>query len=150
MQKLLDNHYHTKSVFIGVYSNDTLPAVGNISAPFCLIINSDNSVARGTHWAVVFRNINNSTSYFCSLGKPPTANVASFISDMGGTYIMTGSRVQSTHSSTCGYFCCYYIDQKSRGYSDSDIYKTFSFSDYRLNDRMVVAYTYYHIKRNIA
>ena len=145
LRLILSNHYHTKPIFIGVYPDDIFPDVTNIDPPFCIILNSDPHNKLGEHWSVVFRNDEYSTSYFCSLGRAPTPNATAFIKSMGGLYYANMRRFQPLNSVRCGNYCLYYCDLKAQSFSDSDIYKTFSTDDYKTNDDLVTAYTYFHM-----
>ena len=145
LQTILSTHFHTKPIFLGVYADDAMPDVTNIVPPFCLILNSAPHTKIGDHWAVVFRNDDHSTSYFCSLGRAPTPNADAFIKSLGGRYYANLRRFQPLNSVRCGSYCLYYCDLKAQSFSDSTIYSTFSIDNYKSNDNLVTAYTYFHM-----
>ena len=109
-----------KSRFNGVYSRDNLPDKIKDGA---YVIDLDEYSDIGTHWVVLWVNINNVT-YFDSFGvEHIPKEIKTFIKNRN---IKTNIfRIQAYDSIMCGYFCIEFIDFMLKGNTLTDFTKLF-------------------------
>ena len=137
LDKLMRSHPLTKQAYIGAF-----PCDARIDSPtwrpFSIIFNIDQSFLPGSHWTAVFVDGVNvqRPEYFDSTGLPPTGHIREWLSQFGSPFVSSSRRVQPVSSDLCGYYCLYFIHQRSIGKSWRSIMASFS-RDLCANDRMI-------------
>lgn len=110
--------------FKGVFASDELVHF-QCETPCCFIANVEPSQLPGSHWTAFYLPHNAPLEYFCSYGLPPTPFV-SFLHGSGyECYTANVDRLQTLGSSVCGQYCLFYLHERSRGHSMSDILHVF-------------------------
>ena len=123
--------------FGGVFPADCLPI--KIDKKL-YIMNTDPSDLPGKHWVAMFTG--DKPEFFDSLGNPPSfyrKTFEQFLINAGPDYIYNCQRIQDFGSTTCGYYCIYYVLLKSMGYSINDIVTSFG-KNLQSNDRIVESF----------
>ena len=144
INQIASHHSHTKPTYAGVYSADNLPIIEKTNKPWFIIANKDPGNSPGSHWVVLFNNIDGTIDYFCSLGEKPDGDILSYL-EKSKYYHAPTIRYQSNSSSACGYMCLYYADLRSIGYDDSTTTATLSTKHFGQNDRIVKTYVFGHM-----
>ena len=101
----------TRKIFRGVFPIDRLP----IRQPGAYVINLDKHDEPGSHWVVVIDD-GKRVEYFDSYGLPPS--LTSFLGDKA---VYSTVSLQPLYSNACGFYCVYYIIQRSLGIAMKDI-----------------------------
>ena len=101
----------TRKIFRGVYPIDGLPN----REPGAYVINLDKHDEPGSHWVAVFDD-GKRVEYFDSYGLPPL--ISSFL---GHNAVYSSASLQPLYSNACGFYCVYYIIQRSLGIAMHDI-----------------------------
>ena len=101
----------TRKIFRGVFAINRLPT----RQPGAYVINLDRHDEPGSHWVVVFDD-GKRVEYFDSYGLPPS--ITSFL---GHKAVYSSIYSQPLYSNACGFYCVYYIIQRSLGITMTDI-----------------------------
>ena len=133
---ILQSDEYTREIQHGVYSADTIPAV--TQCPAAYIVNTDDSDLPGQHWvSFYFEHPKKIAEYFDSYGLPPLRET--FLQLLPARYKYCSATIQGLNSITCGEYCIYFLQQRSRKKSIEDIVSTFS-EDAEWNDKKVLQY----------
>jgi len=102
-------HKHTRPLFEGVHSSDTLPRGKIQFFPCFMIVNTDKAYQVGRHWLLIMmRSHNDPPEFFDSLGKTPSDydhNIEEFlIANSTKGYKISSDRYQNYHSINWGGF----------------------------------------------
>ena len=100
--------------FRGVYPMDRLPK----RQPGAYVINMDNHDEPGSHWVAVYDDKKN-VEYMDSYGFPPLDQRCLQFVRLNFSY--NSLPLQKPLSNACGFYCVYYILQRSRNVSADDI-----------------------------
>lgn len=118
--------------FIGVYPRDKLPII--FEYPCALVINSDPSSKPGEHWLALHFNKEKSCEFFDSYGNQPEYyGLEHYISRYSNSCEYNETRLQDWGSSSCGYYCIFFILFKNRSFSLKEIVSLFSKHDFNSN-----------------
>ena len=110
-----------------MFSRDNLK--GTIKKPECGIINLDDTIGSGTHWACYYNNY-----YFDPFGMPPPLEVVRYIKGIQYNDI----QYQDTKSVLCGYYCLYFLKRLNDGYKIYNILcKDFDYKSPMKNESMI-------------
>ena len=132
-----------KQAFRGVFSNDSLPSsVGPL--PAFVIVNTDVSNLPGRHWKALFIDVNFMGEVFDSLATPLSNSVIQFMNQHARKWNMNRVMVQHPMSTQCGAYVLYFVTQRLKYNSLSELCHTFT-SDWDKNERMVRA-LYHHVQ----
>ena len=101
----------TRKIFRGVYPIDRLPR----RTPGAYVISLDKHDEPGSHWVAVVDD-GKRVEYFDSYGLPPS--ITTFL---GYKAVYSTVPLQPLYSNACGFYCIYYIIQRSLGNSMSEI-----------------------------
>ena len=128
-------YYENESRFNGVYSRDNLP---NKIKDGAYVTNLDEYFDIGSHWVVLWVNINNVT-YFDSFGvEHLPKEIKGFIKNRN---IKTNIfRIQAYDSIIFGYFYIGFINFMLKGKSLTEYTKLFSPNDFKKNDDTILNY----------
>ena len=115
LNQILQRNPITKKVYLGTYPACEIPK--SRKKRYCFITNTDQHDEPGTHWTAWMVEGDN-VEFFDSFGRPPNDfqmpyEFKKYI--LGKKVSYSTLRVQEFSSSTCGYFCIYYIYFRSMG-----------------------------------
>ena len=125
INQILWNDPITKKIFLGSYPACEIP--NSKKKRYSFITNTDQHDKPGTHWTAWMVEGDN-VEFFDSFGRSPKNfqmphEFKHFI--LGKTVSYSTLQVQEFSSSTCGYFCIYYIYFRSMGLDYAYIMKEF-------------------------
>ena len=112
--------------FKGVYSSNNIPVFKKY--PIHIIVNTDPSYKKGSHWVAITIKQNGRGEYFDSFGLPPLVeDIFNYLEKHcfnGWTY--NKNIIQHVTSKTCGHYCVMYIIYKCSNKSLKSYIKLFS------------------------
>lgn len=119
LRRLLENR---KANFVGVFAADMLPIRSSkqqqkqqFSYPYCFVINTDPANKPGEHWVAAYADSPTQLEFFDSYGLPVTAY--SHIRGLHNVSSFNQVSLQPIASQTCGHFCIYYLNLRTKGRS---------------------------------
>lgn len=105
--------HHMKSTFVDVCALDELPITYH--RPAAIIVNTDTSKERGTHWTAIYLHVNGSGEYFDSFAKEPSEAIKKFMNKNAPSgWLMNLRVVQGVFSTLCGGYCGIYLEARHR------------------------------------
>lgn len=117
--KLACSDKYLKSRFGGVFASDTLPKCKTYFKSF--IVNLDSKLLPGSHWIAIHFH-KNTAYFFDSYGLPPrNKHIISFMKRNSSSIRYNSKCFQDDLSSSCGYFCLYYLYQSVRNKTLEDL-----------------------------
>ena len=78
------------------------------------IYNLEPSYMSGSHWVATYVR-DKVINYFDSFGMPPFQEMVDYAKGKNLTLLHQNSQIQNLLSSTCGYFCLYFLNEMHRG-----------------------------------
>jgi hypothetical protein len=99
--------------FKGVFMRDELNYLRGATKNECMIINTDHSSNKGTHWTCLFTK-NGSSVYFDSYGINPSLEVEKYCKK---PRIFNTFPIQKMNEVICGHYCIYVLYKLSNGYN---------------------------------
>lgn len=120
IDRILKNHYATRSNYHGCYAADELKSL-KLNFPCTVVVNTDVSTKPGKHWVAIYFVNSNSLEYFDSLSEEPNEQIAQFLSQF--KVIKNEKILQNLFSDACGQFCIYFVVKRSLGVSFNNIVK---------------------------
>lgn len=126
--------------FGGVFASDCLPKPKTHYSSF--IVNLDPHTSPGSHWiAVHFRQ--KEGYYFDSYGLPPSdKNILKFIKNNADIIVYNKHCFQDDSTTTCGYFCLYFLFRRVRHLNIDDLSKT----NKKRNETFIKTFVHQHYK----
>jgi len=122
-----------KNVFQGVLSRDCL--LSKVKYPSAFVVNTKPISHPGEHWFAIYYNEDKEAIFFDSYGQHPNYyKMVSYLNKTSVKWTYNSTQIQSILSSTCGYYCIYFILLMSRGLKLDDIVNEFNKKDFDLND----------------
>lgn len=104
----------------------------------CLCDNTDPLGKEGQHWLAFYYDINGKCTFFDSFGHSPAFfGLEAYIEKTSTKWEYNTQQLQSIFSSTCGYYCIYFILLKSRNFKMCDILNLFNKTNFNINDYIV-------------
>ena len=119
IEAILKLESSTKAGFQGVFPIDLLPS----RQPGSYVINLDKHDQPGSHWVAVHDD-GEKVEYFDSFGVPPTCRTF-----LGPTAVYSTAHIQPLMSNACGFYCVYFIIQRSCNVPMIDILSLLSRTD---------------------
>ena len=143
-------HYHTKDYFGGCFCTDTLPLYVP-KYPCCIVCNSAPSYTGGEHWlAICVQSRHHKADFYDSMGEDITQyddSLLRFIErNSNGDYNYTTHMYQSEHSSVCGHFALWFIDQRCKNVPFEKCFQVLDKGDSSWNDYYVTEYVMQHMR----
>ena len=130
----MQTYYQNKPKFNGVYSRNNLAKIKDGA----YTINLDEYELIGTHWIALYVNAKNVT-YFESFGVNYVAK--EIIKFIRNEIIITNIyRIQAYDSIMFGYLCIWLNDFMVEGKSLLEYTNSFSSSEYKKNDKIILKY----------
>ena len=121
----------------GVLSRDQTVPHNHKMAFF--IYNLEPSYMSGSHWVATFvkdRLIN----YFDSFGLPPFQEIVNHTRKKNLTLIHQSDQLQHLSTTTCGYFCLYFLNEMNKGNTYYKLLKVFDVKDTMKNEKFIERY----------
>ena len=88
------------------------------------IYNLEPSYMSGSHWVATYIK-NGTINYFDSFGMPPFQELVNHAKKKNITLLHQSDQIQNLLTTTCGYFCLYFLNEMSKG---SSYYNTLQYN----------------------
>ena len=109
-----------KKQFGGVFPSDALPKRNKYFNAF--IVNLDSKMLPGSHWISIYFK-KSTVYYFDSYGLPPrNRHILNFMKRNSDIIKYNNHCFQDDFTTTCGFFCIYFLHQCARGKSLNDLH----------------------------
>ena len=90
-----------------------------------VVFNTDRFTKPGKHWVCIFiDNTSKSIDYFDSLGKQPNKFIREFFRFFNDYNVHYNTTVHQKNNSNCGVYCCFFIIERLKGKTMTDINAT--------------------------
>ena len=119
-----------------VLSRDTKAPHNHKLAIF--IYNLEPSYMSGSHWIATYVE-DNVINYFDSFGLPPFQEMVDHAKKKNLTLIHQNQQIQHLNTTTCGYFCLYFLNEMHKGVDYFDLLQVFDF-DTNKNEKFIEKY----------
>ena len=93
----------------------------------------------GSHWVATYVK-NKIVNYFDSFGMPPLQEVVNHARKNNLTLLHQNNQIQNIYTTTCGYFCLYFLNEMNKGRSYFDLLKVFNIHDTMKNEKIISNY----------
>ena len=103
------------------------------------IYNLEPSYMSGSHWIATFVK-DGVINYFDSFGLPPFQEIVNHANKNYLTLIYQNNQIQALNTTTCGYFCLYFLNEMNKGSSYFDLLQVFDVHDTMKNERFIERY----------
>jgi hypothetical protein len=132
--RILKSHHLTKNTFVNTYAANTLPYEPGSYRPSAYVVNLSPLQTVGSHWICMYFPVIGDPEYFDTFASEIPAHFRQF---MGPFIIKNNVSVQHPFSTACGQHVIFYIWQRCRNKSITQIMDLYSNSNLLLNDVMV-------------
>ena len=120
-----------------VLSRDETVPHNHMQALF--IYNLEPSYMSGSHWVATYVK-NGIINYFDSFGMPPFQEIVNHAKRKNITLLHQSDQIQNLLTTTCGYFCLYFLNETSKGRSYYDLLKVFNIHNTMKNEKYIENY----------
>ena len=103
------------------------------------IYNLEPSYMSGSHWVATYVK-NGIINYFDSFGMPPFQEIVNHAKRKNTTLLHQSDQIQNLLTTTCGYFCLYFLNEMSKRRSYYDLLKVFNSHDTMENEKYIENY----------
>ena len=103
------------------------------------IYNLEPSYMSGSHWVATYVK-NGIINYFDSFGMPPFQEIVDHAKRTNMTLVHQSDQIQNLLTTTCGYFCLYFLNEMSKGRSYYDLLKVFNSHNTMENEKYIENY----------
>ena len=103
------------------------------------IYNLEPSYMSGSHWVATYVK-NGIINYFDSFGMPPFQEIVDHAKRKNITLLHQSDQIQNLLTTTCGYFCLYFLNEMSKGRSYYDLLKVFNIHNTMKNEKYIENY----------
>ena len=103
------------------------------------IYNLEPSYMSGSHWVATYVK-NGIINYFDSFGMPPFQEIVNHAKRKNMTLSHQSDQIQNLMTTTCGYFCLYFLNEMSKGRSYYDLLKVFNSHNTMENEKYIENY----------
>ena len=93
----------------------------------------------GSHWVATFVK-DGRINYFDSFGLPPFQEIVNHAEKKNLTLIHQNNQIQDLSTTTCGYFCLYFLNEMNKGSSYFNLLQVFDVHDTMKNERFIERY----------
>ena len=128
--------------YLNIPINDVLSRDQNVPhnhRQALFIYNLEPSYMSGSHWVATYvkdRVIN----YFDSFGLPPFQEIVDHAKKKNLTLLHQNDQIQNIMTTTCGYFCLYFLNEMNKGKTYFDLLQVFSRTDTIKNEKFIEQY----------
>ena len=102
------------------------------------IYNLEPQYLFGSHWVSTYVK-NNVINYFDSFGMQPFQELVDHAKRKNLTLLHQNQQLQNLYSTTCGYFCLYFLNEMNKGVDYFDLLQVFS-NDTNKNEKFIENY----------
>ena len=120
-----------------VLSRDESSPHNHMQALF--IYNLEPSYMSGSHWVATYVK-NGIINYFDSFGMPPFQEIVNHAKRKNMTLLHQNDQIQNLLTTTCGYFCLYFLNEMNKGRSYYDSLKVFNSHNTMENEKYIENY----------
>ena len=103
------------------------------------IYNLEPSYMSGSHWVATYVK-DNIVNYFDSFGMPPFQELVNHAKRNNLTLLHQNNQIQNISTTTCGYFCLFFMNEMNKGNSYYDLLKVFDIHDTMKNETFIENY----------
>ena len=103
------------------------------------IYNLEPSYMSGSHWVSTYVK-DNVINYFDSFGLPPFQEIVNHARKKNLTLLHQNNQIQNINTTTCGYFCLYFLNEMNKGISYFNLLKVFDIHDTIKNEKFIEQY----------
>ena len=82
----------------------------------------------GSHWVATYVK-DNVINYFDSFGMPPFQELVNHAKRKNLTLLHQNNQIQNIKTTTCGYFCLYFLNEMNKGNSYFNLLEAFDTHD---------------------
>ena len=103
------------------------------------IYNLEPSYMSRSHWVSTYMK-DNVINYFDSFGLPPFQEIVNHARKKNLTLLHQNNQMQNINTTTCGYFCLYFLNEMNKGKTYFDLLKVFDIHDTMKNEKFIERY----------
>ena len=103
------------------------------------IYNLEPAYMSGSHWVATFIH-NKVINYFDSFGLSPFQEIVNHAKKKNLTLLHQNNQIQNLMTTTCGYFCLYFLNEMNKGKSYFDLLQVFDLNDTMKNEKFIARY----------
>ena len=93
----------------------------------------------GSHWVATYVK-NGIINYFDSFGMPPFQEIVNHAQRKNMTLSHQNNQIQNINTTTCGYFCLYFLNEMNKCKTYFDLLKVFDINDTMKNEKFIERY----------
>ena len=139
----LSNHDLIKwCKYLNIPINDVLSRDENVPhnhKQALFIYNLEPAYMSGSHWVATYVK-DNVINYFDSFGMPPFQEIVNHAKKKNLTLLHQNNQIQNLNTTTCGYFCLYFLNEMNKGNSYYDLLQVFNTNDTMKNETFIEHY----------
>ena len=102
------------------------------------IYNLEPHYMSGSHWVTTYVR-DGTINYFDSFGMPPFQELVNHAKEKNLNLLHQNQQIQNLYTTTCGYFCLYFLNEMHKGVDYFDLLQVFSF-DTEENEKFIEKY----------
>ena len=128
--------------YLNIPINDVLSRNENVPhnhKQALFIYNLEPAYMSGIHWVATYVK-DNVINYFDSFGMPPFQEMVNHAKKKNLTLLHQNNQIQNIQTTTCGYFCLYFLNEMNKGNSYYDLLQVFNINDTIKNERFIEHY----------
>ena len=128
--------------YLNIPINDVLSRDENVPhnhKQALFIYNLEPAYMSGSHWVATYVK-DNVINYFDSFGMPPFQEMVNNAKKKNLTLLHQNNQIQNIQTTTCGYFCLYFLNEMNKGKSYYDLLKVFNTNDTMKNETFIEHY----------
>ena len=103
------------------------------------IYNLEPSYMNGSHWVATYVK-NGIVNYFDSFGMPPFQEIVDHVKKKKLILLHQNNQIQNINTTTCRYFCLYFLNEMCKGRSYYDLLGVFNIHDTIKNEKYIENY----------
>ena len=103
------------------------------------IYNLEPSYMSGSHWVSTYVK-DKVVNYFDSFGLPPFQEIVNHAKRKNMTLLHQSDKIQNINTTTCGYFCLYFLNEMNKCKTYFDLLKVFDINDTMKNEKFIERY----------
>ena len=93
----------------------------------------------GSHWVATYVK-KNKINNFDSFGMPPFQEIVDHAKSKNLTLVHQDNQIQNIMTTTCGYFCLYFLNEMNKGTTYYDLLEVFDIRSTMKNERFIEKY----------
>ena len=128
--------------YLNIPINDVLSRDENVPhnhRQALFIYNLEPSYMSGSHWVATYVK-DKVINYFDSFGLPPFQEIVNHARKKNLTLLHQNNQIQNLLTTTCGYFCLYFLNEMNKGKSYFDLLEVFDIYDTTKNEKFLEQY----------